>query len=485
MEDMLIQRPSSNKKSSGPPNRLNDLDYKTWMKFQKSFFRFVSMESTSVEFLKFFTKSVWPDGHHSNIFVWSKVGVKIQDLAPRDITQLIPTGKISDLNFALENLLAKNQKLDYAFIDLTETLDESSFLSDDYLEIFKKIKESLEKLILTDRFCTIAIEGYGNGEVNYPIAWIFGSSLRGKLRLKDEKIGLRNCDQKPIYFQNFQSNEGEKIDNTPSREDFKVANNGPKFPAWLIPKPKPRSKEEILHPAKYPEELISQFIKMFTNEGQVVFDPMIGTGSTAIAALRHGRNAYGIELEKEFSEISSRRVFHENSPDLFGAKNVIGEIFNDDIRNLKKIHGLKKVDFDYVITSPPYWSMLRNPGSENQKARKDKDLKLHYSENPKDFGNIIEYDKFLNELTDIYELIGEKMPRNSFLTVIVKNIKRNHILNTLAWDLSYRLCKTGGKFEFVGNTFWCQDDVGLKPFGIGTHWVSNILHQYCLHFKRT
>ena len=52
----------------------------------------------------------------------------------------------------------------------------------------------------------------------------------------------------------------------------------------------------IRHPAKFPETLVQEFIEFFTHRDQVVFDPMAGTGSALVAALRSGRHSYGIEL---------------------------------------------------------------------------------------------------------------------------------------------------------------------------------------------
>ena len=130
--------------------------------------------------------------------------------------------------------------------------------------------------------------------------------------------------------------------------------------------------------------------------------------------------------------------------------------------------------------------MLTNPGSENQQNRRDKNLPLKYSDSKKDIGNIESYDEFLAALTNIYTQISQKMKPGSHLTVIVKNVKRDHIVYPLAWDLTEKLCGKDGVFNYVGTTLWCQDDIGLKPFAVGIHWVSNTLHQYCLHFsKRT
>ena len=99
-------------------------------------------------------------------------------------------------------------------------------------------------------------------------------------------------------------------------------------------------------------------------------------------------------------------------------------------------------------------------------------------------GNIGDYNRFIDTLADIYNGVGEKLKRGGYLTVVVKNIKRNHTIYPLGWDLARRIAAEGSKFEFAGNTLWCQDDVGLKPFAVGIYWVSNTLHHYCLHFRR-
>ena len=149
-----------------------------------------------------------------------------------------------------------------------------------------------------------------------------------------------------------------------------------------------------------------------------------------------------------------------------------------------QIDELKKVKFEYAITSPPYWSMLRNPGSEGQRDRRKKGLMQVYSDSKDDLGNVANYDKFLSLLVKVYCQIAIKLVKGAILTVIVKNIKRDHIQYTLAWDLTSILCGPKGKYEYVGTTFWCQDNIRLKPFAVGTHWVSNTLHQYCIHFKK-
>ena len=58
---------------------------------------------------------------------------------------------------------------------------------------------------------------------------------------------------------------------------------------------------------------------------------------------------------------------------------------------------------DYVLTSPPYWDMLRARGAHTQKSRRETpELDVFYSDDPDDLGNIADYDEFLERLAAIY-----------------------------------------------------------------------------------
>ena len=54
-----------------------------------------------------------------------------------------------------------------------------------------------------------------------------------------------------------------------------------------------------------------EFITFFTKANEVVFDPMAGTGSTLVAALRTGRQSYGIELNPAYAEIARQVIAEE------------------------------------------------------------------------------------------------------------------------------------------------------------------------------
>lgn len=63
----------------------------------------------------------------------------------------------------------------------------------------------------------------------------------------------------------------------------------------------PRDNEsEKIHPTQKPVELLKTLIEIFTDEGDVVIDPVAGSGSTIVAANRLNRKGYGFEIKKEF-----------------------------------------------------------------------------------------------------------------------------------------------------------------------------------------
>ena len=70
------------------------------------------------------------------------------------------------------------------------------------------------------------------------------------------------------------------------------------------------------HPAPYPVVLAERLIRMFSFAGDTVLDPFMGTGSTAIAAARCGRNSVGVEVDPEYFESTVKRV-HAETKDIF------------------------------------------------------------------------------------------------------------------------------------------------------------------------
>jgi DNA modification methylase len=248
--------------------------------------------------------------------------------------------------------------------------------------------------------------------------------------------------------------------------------------SWFVHNPPSRRKDVLRHPAKFPETLAQEFVEFFTKRGQIVLDPMVGTGSTLVACLRAGRNSLGIELNPGYADLA-RRVVSEEREDLGArAEGLRAEVIQGDAARLADF-GLPPID--YVLTSPPYWDMLRARGAETQRERRQaSDLDVFYSDNPADLGNVSDYQQFLDRLVAIYAGLRQVLRPGAYLTVIVKNVKKGGRVYPLAWDLGKCL---GEIYTLKDEKIWCQDDIRLSPYGIGNAWVSNTFHHYCLQFR--
>jgi len=263
-----------------------------------------------------------------------------------------------------------------------------------------------------------------------------------------------------------------KLNNITNKEWLKFQKS------WFIHNPPPRKKGVLVHPAKFPETMAQEFIEFFTKEGQTVLDPMAGTGSTLIAALRAGRNSYGIELNPKYAKIAQDIIAEERATLGTSIENLKSEIVYGDA-TLATNYEIPTID--YIITSPPYWDMLRAKGAETQKKRRSSAaLDVTYSDDPNDMGNISDYEEFLEKLVHIYEGLKPLLREKAYLTIIVKNVKKGGRIYPLAWDIAKELGKT---YTLKDEKIWLQDNQPLAPYGMGSAWVSNTFHHYCLQFR--
>jgi DNA modification methylase len=80
-----------------------------------------------------------------------------------------------------------------------------------------------------------------------------------------------------------------------------------KHPTSLLTFPKPHPSTTV-HPTQKPVELIEYLIKTYSDPGDVVLDTFMGSGTTAVACLRTGRNYIGFELSAEYCKIAEQRI---------------------------------------------------------------------------------------------------------------------------------------------------------------------------------
>ncbi len=248
--------------------------------------------------------------------------------------------------------------------------------------------------------------------------------------------------------------------------------------SWFVHNPPPRRAGVLVHPAKFPETMAREFIEFFTKAGETVLDPMAGTGSTLVAALGARRRSYGIELNPKYVVIAQDAIEAERRRLGAEVEEIPCEIRQGDAASIP-MQDLPPIN--YVLTSPPYWDMLHARGAATQKMRRNRpDLDVAYSEDPRDLGNIKDYEVFVRQLVSVYRGLKPLLAPKAYLTIIVKNIKKGGKIYPLAWDFGREV---GKLYTLKDEKIWCQDNQTLAPYGLGSAWVSNTFHHYCLQFR--
>jgi len=114
---------------------------------------------------------------------------------------------------------------------------------------------------------------------------------------------LRDIHEYILVFSKdtFKRENPRKRESTISREEFLEFTKS----VWTFPAV---SAKKVGHPAPFPVELPYRCIQLYTFKGEVVLDPFMGSGQTAIAAIKTGRYYIGYEINEEYVELAKRRI---------------------------------------------------------------------------------------------------------------------------------------------------------------------------------
>lgn len=236
----------------------------------------------------------------------------------------------------------------------------------------------------------------------------------------------------------------------------------------------PDAQIERQHPAPFSFTDVGRLIRFFTKRGAVVLDPFVGIGSTLKACALDGRHGIGIELNSRFVELTRQRLSTEIR-DMFST--VAGQqVLEGDARMLLPTLADNSVDF--VVTSPPYWSILRKEDHKVRQERLANGLSTDYGDHHHDLGKIKDYDEFLQELTSIFAQCCRVLKPGKYMTIIVSDFREKSRYVMFHADLARSLEGIG--LEMRGLKVLYQRHKKVYPYGYPYSYVPNIHNQYIL-----
>jgi adenine-specific DNA-methyltransferase len=147
------------------------------------------------------------------------------------------------------------------------------------------------------------------------IIWSFGHGLHCQKRFSGRYETILWFTKGQDYT--FNLDEVRVPSKYPNKKHFKGPKKGllsgnplGKNPSdvWEIPNVKANHVEKTDHPCQFPVGLVERLVLALTTKGDAVLDPYLGVGSSAIAALKNGRRAYGCDIQQDYVDIALGRI---------------------------------------------------------------------------------------------------------------------------------------------------------------------------------
>lgn len=191
-------------------------------------------------------------------------------------------------------------------------------------EQYKRIRKEDGVIVLT------AIQPFASMVVMsnlklFKYEWIW-EKTQGTGFLNAKKQPLRNHEQVLVFYKSQPTYNPQMWQSTPytaKRLDKSYSTNygkqtrvdtinmdGKRYPLTVQ---KFKYDSNKVHPTQKPIALFEYIIKTYTNEGDLVIDNCIGSGTTAIACMRTGRNFIGMDLSEEYCQIARKRIEDETN----------------------------------------------------------------------------------------------------------------------------------------------------------------------------
>lgn len=196
---------------------------------------------------------------------------------------------------------------------------------DDYLSFLRQVWVEVERLLVPGGRACVNIANLGRKPYIPLHAYILRDMQDAGLLMRGEIIWdkgasaspstawgswrsaanptLRDVHEYILIFSkgSFRRENPLRRPSTITRDEFLQATRG----VWSFPAEPAR---KIGHPAPFPVELPRRLIQLYTFAGEVVLDPFMGSGQTAIAAIQTGRHYVGYEIDPRYVELAERRI---------------------------------------------------------------------------------------------------------------------------------------------------------------------------------
>ncbi|MEK7211934.1 MAG: DNA methyltransferase, partial [Patescibacteria group bacterium] len=168
---------------------------------------------------------------------------------------------------------------------------------------------------------------------------------------------------------------------------------------WIIPGRDKSGKHDGFYHGNFVPQIPRQLILRYTKKGEVVFDPFVGSGTTAYEAESLGRHFIGIDIQKELIEHIRSKVDNKDYfSELIAGDSADQKTFSDIAEILDK---KKRKNIQLAILHPPYADIIK------------------FSNNDKDLSNAKSLKEFLEKFSAVIENTTEILEKGRYLAIVI------------------------------------------------------------------
>lgn len=246
--------------------------------------------------------------------------------------------------------------------------------------------------------------------------------------------------------------------------------------SYIIDTRSKMDKIGLKHPAPFSYIDISKICSKNNIIGKTILDPFLGVGSTIIGTYKNN-NTIGIELNHEYVDLTQERFELLDIKEQALANSTI--ICGDSLEEVKKLNAR----IDVVITSPPYFNILKNKTSgvrtDSSQSRQGVE---YYSDDSKDIGNCDNYQEYLQAIKGLFSDINKIMTKDGEIYLVISDFTINKKETDIHSDC-VKLMNDAG-YSYCGTSYILQNQKAIYPFGYPYKIVLNHIYQYIIKFKK-
>lgn len=176
-------------------------------------------------------------------------------------------------------------------------------------------------------------------------------------------------------------------------------------------------------------QIPNQLLQRYSRQGDWVFDPFLGSGTTLIECRRLGRNGIGIELNEEVARKARERVESEINENRVITKVVTGDSTEIDYSSILSDAGIKSVQL--ILMHPPYFDIIK------------------FSANVKDLSNSVSVDDFISRLERVVKKCYDILDKGRYLAIVIGDKYEDGHLVPLGFYTMQMIMKSGFSLKSI------------------------------------